>query len=201
MKQILKIVSLIVLLPSVTFAKYHLVKNDNDFDRLINQYEYSVVCFAPAQGSKEVKEDFKDLQNRVKAASGRDDFKNLLKKDVGFLVVDSASKKAQDLPADYAIAKFPTCIVFKQGSSIAGSKLASPKSASELIKMLEKNFGAQLEKLTKERREDERLDRQERIASYYAYASSPYAWYPYAYYPYSRWGVYPYGTGWSFDAC
>jgi hypothetical protein len=58
-----------------------------------------------------------------------------------------------------------------------------------------------LEKLTTERREDDALDRQERIASYYSYGSSAYAWYPYAYWPYSRWGVYPYGLGWGFDAC
>ena len=200
MKQISKTILVLAMLPTVTLAKYHLVKNDNDFDRLINQYNYSVVCFAPAQGSKQVKEDFKDLQNRVKAAAGRDDFKNLLRNDVGFLVVDSASKKAQDLPGDFAISKFPTCLVFNDGAA-AGSKLVAPKSASELIKLLEQKFGKQLETLTKERREDERLDRQERIASYYAYSSSPYAWYPYAYYPYSRWGVYPYGIGWQFDAC
>lgn len=191
---------LIAALPSMMHAKYHVIKNDTDFDKLINQYEFSLVCFAPSQGSKEIKEDFKDLQNRVKAAANRDDFKTILRKDVGFLVVDNASKKAQDLPGDYAISKFPTCMLFAQGAA-TGSKLVAPKSASELMKLLEQKFGTELEKLTKQRREDERLNRQERIANYYAYASSPYAWYPYAYWPYSRWGVYPYGVGWGFDVC
>lgn len=200
MKQILKNILLMVMLPVMVCAKYHKVKNDAEFDRLINQYEYSVVCFAPAQGSQDNKEEFQVLQNRMQAASKYDDFKTLLKKDVGFLMVDSASKKAQDLPKDFSIAKFPTCLIFHEGAA-AGSKMVAPQSASDLIKLLKQKFGKEIETLTKERREDDRLDRQERIANYYSYSSSPYAWYPYAYWPYSRWGVYPYGLGWGFDVC
>jgi hypothetical protein len=101
MKQILQKLLLpaffwIAVSSAMVFAKYHEVKSDVDFNKLINQYQYSVACFAPAQGANDEKEDFKDLQNRVKAASKYDDFK-LLKKDVGFLMVDTASKKAQDL--------------------------------------------------------------------------------------------------------
>lgn len=210
MKQNLKNIFLVAVLPIMAHAKYHLVRNDADFDRLINQYEYSVVCFAPAHGVDElkldhdekqkIKDEFQALQNRVKAAAGRDEFKTFLKKDVGFLVVDSSSKKTQDLPNDFAISKFPTCLVFKDGA-LVNSKVVAPQSASDLIKLLQKSFGTQLDALIKERKEDDILDRQERIASYYSYGSSAYAWYPYAYWPYSRWGVYPYGLGWGFDAC
>lgn len=191
-----------VLFPIVVVAKYQAVHNDAEFDRLLNQYQFSIVCFAPSNGSDDQMQDFKNLKNRMMVAAKRDDF-NLLRKDIGFLMVDSGSKKLQDLPHDYKISKFPTCIIFQDGK-IIGSSIFNPQSTSDIIKFLDKNIGNQLDDLIADRKEDERLNREERIASYYQYASSPwinppYPWIPYGTYPYSRWGVYPYGLGWNYD--
>jgi hypothetical protein len=91
-------------------------------------------------------------------------------------------------------------LIFNEGAA-AGLKVVAPTSASDLVKLLKQKFGKEIETLIHDLKEDDRLERQERIASYYSYSSSPYAWYPYAYWPYSRWGVYPYGLGWGFDVC
>lgn len=200
MKQILKNLLFIVMLPTMVVAKYQMVHNDAEFDRLLNQYQFSLVCFAPSSG--EEKEDFVNLKNRMIAASKRDDFK-LLRKDIGFLMVDSSSKKLQDLSKEYKIFKFPSCIVFQDGKMI-GSSTMHPQTTSDIIKFLDTNIGNQLDDLVADRKKDERLNREERIASYYQYATSPwvnppYPWMPYGCYPYSRWGVYPYGLGWNYD--
>lgn len=202
MKQILKKFMLAIALPTVIVAKFQDVHNDAEFDRLLNQYQFSVVCFASAKGADDQKDAFKDLKNRMIAAAKRDDFK-LLRKDVGFLMVDSSSKKVQDLPHDYKISKFPICLIFQDGKMIESS-IFNPKSTSDIIKFLDKNVGNQLDDLVADRKENARLDREERIASYYQYASSPwvnppYGWMPYGTYPYTRWGVYPYGLGWNYD--
>ena len=202
MKQNLKIFILAMLVPTMVVAKYQAVHNDAEFERLLNHSQFSIVCFAPAKGSDDQKEDFKNLKNRLMAAAKRDDFK-LLRKDVGFFIVDSASKKLQDLPHDYKISKFPTCLIFQDGKDV-GSTLFAPDSTSDIIAFLDKNVGEQLNVLIADRKEDERLNREENIASYYQYATSPwinppYPWVPYGCYPYSRWGVYPYGLGWDYN--
>ncbi|MBP6892430.1 thioredoxin family protein [Candidatus Babeliales bacterium] len=202
MKQMLKTLFLVLLLPTIIVPKFKDVHNDAEFQRLMNQYQFTIVCFASAKGTEDQKEDFKNLKNRMMAASKRDDFK-LLRKDVGFLMIDSGSSKTADLSHDYKISKFPTCLVFKDGK-VVDSTLFAPKSTSDIINFLDKNVGDQLDTLISDRKEDARLTREENIASYYQYASSPwinppYPWMPYGYYPYSRWGVYPYGLGWNYD--
>ncbi len=202
MGQVLKILFLVTISSIMIMPKYQDIHNDAEFERFLNQYRLSTVCFAPTKGTQEEKEDFKNLKNRMIAASKRDDFK-LLRKDVGFATIDSSSKKMQDLPHDYKVSKFPTCLIFKDGKFVEFS-IFNPQSTSDIVQFLNKNVGHQLNDLVADRKEDARLNREERIAGYYAYASSPwvnppYPWIPYGCYPYSRWGVYPYGLGWNYD--
>lgn len=186
-----------MLMSGMVFAKYHRVGGQKDFEKLINKYQYSVVCFAPSdvvldgdrsnhEKRRELRSEFKSLEEKVRAAADRGNMKRYLTKDVGFMVVDVASKRAREVDVEYALDKFPTCLVFKQGELAKSTSLFAPTSSRQIVALLEKNFGPELEKMTKDRREDERLAREERIASVYSYPM--YGWGgPYYYGGYYGW--------------
>lgn len=194
MKQKLWFFTLLVSLSALVQAGYHNVRSQKEFESLINKYRYTAVCFAP---SDEMKDEFRDLKSIMKAAANSDVYHRYLRKDIGFLVVDVGSKRAYEIPHEYALSKFPSCLVFQSGSLALKQPLVDPKTSYDVLRMLEQQFGKKIVEMVKERKEDERVMRAERIASYYALGSTPY-WYPYAYWPYSRWGAYPYYGGWSY---
>ena len=175
-------------------AKYHTVKSDKDLETLTQKYQYCVVCFAPSGSA-----DFKNVQNRLQAAAKRDSYQRLLSKDVGFLLVDTDAKKADGLAYDYKLSNLPSCLIFDSQLGLQNTVQASPKSATEIIKMLEKQFGKEIVTLKKDREEDLRARRDEQIASYYNYSGMSNWWYPYTYWPYSRWGSGPYFVSYALD--
>lgn len=186
-------------------ARYHQVSSDKSFEDLINKYPYAVVCFAhsgPEEGEKmdqeekrELRKNFRDLRRRVKDAADSGDYKKYLRKDVGFLVIDSSSGRAQEIDDAFELNQFPTCMVFKNGKAHSymskHAQIFNPISKSSIINLLEKNFEDELYDLVGERKEEEKQEREERLARYAA--SARYGWGPYGYWGYS----YPY-YGWGF---
>ena len=168
-------------------ARYHRVTSAQEFEKLVDNYGYCVACFA--QGSKQKGEDiaaddlkdrkrsFKEVQQLLQAAASKPDFKRFLSKDVGFIAVDVTAKRAQDLVGNYHISQEPVCYVFQEGAQDTASKVVHPTSTKDVINVLEKSAGDNLEKLLTERKEEKNEERQERIARYYAYGGYyPYGW-------------------------
>lgn len=174
-------------------ARYHKVTSSAHFDRLLDQYEYSIACFASRSANSEL---FENIQNRLIAASKRDEFNTILKSDVGFLMVDASLPKLKDTIKDLENPKFPCVITYHQDFT-KRIWFGAPRTATDIISMLQASFARDLKNLIKDRRSDEWVFREEMLG-YYPYGGVPYAWYPYAFYPYSRWGTAPYGTGWGF---
>lgn len=210
MKQKLGLFGMLLVLSAPMYSKYHSVSSERELESLVNKYPYAVVCFAPStpledgaatrDEKREVRHEFKGLQSKVKSAADRDKYRHYLGKDVGFLVVDVANKRAQEVTHDYALEQFPSCLVFQSGAVAGKQPLIHPTSPAQIVKTLENQYGDKIEKMVKERKEDERLLREERIASYYAYGNYPYGWGwagPYGYYHYGM-GGYPFYGNWGF---
>jgi len=175
-------------------ARFHVVKSARHLEKLVEGYEYSVVCFAPSgqtegedldrDDKKERKKEFHSVQNVVRAASQRSEYKRFLSKDVGFMMVDVASRQADDLSGEYGLSATPTCFVFEQGAPDKTKKIMRPAAVKDLTRLLEQEGGDALKNLLKDRKEQADLIRQERISQNYAYSAA---------YPY--WGGYGYGWG------
>lgn len=208
MKQIFIMAGMLFFASTHLMARYHSVRSEDELTSLLNKYQYTVVCFAPSGAladqelhrdeKQEIRQTFKDLQNIVKTSAARDQYHRFLNKDIGFLVVDTASKRAHEVSGDYALRTFPSCLVFDSGSLPFKQPLIHPKTSASIIKFLEQAYGDKIKEMLKERKEEDRLRRQERIASYYAYGAYGYPYYGWGWsYPY--WGgYYPYYGSWRF---
>ncbi len=190
MKHILKIVALVMISNFLLHAKAHIIKTKEDFERCTNKYEYSVVCFVPSQ---KLKTDFDDSANRLKAAALQDEFKKVLKDDVGFLLVDLSSKKNKEIAELYGIGQDAVCTIFNYDVIAHEFWKAKSKTTSEIIKLLYGAFGDQL-KLLIERCSNGRFQGSEKMPNYYENGYSINDYIPYPYWPYSRWGTWPYGN-------
>jgi hypothetical protein len=204
-----------VLLLSTSFfldARYHKISRIQELDKLVDSYEYSVVCFASA-GSlsgedldfderKYRKKSFRTVEDILRSISKSYDYKNFLSKDVGFVAVDVAGKYGDDVIAQYGLVQMPSCFIFDQGEN-TGQKVIRPTSSKDLTRLLERVAGNDLKSLLAQRKADASQERQERIAMYYSYGGPyrygwRYGYYgPYGYGPYG-YGFYGYGpyAGW-----
>lgn len=196
-----------VLLPFASLqARYHEVKNSVQLQHLLDQYAYSLVCFAPCKISKDVSSDrqtrdkvysdFKELKYMLRSAAKQKNYKELLTRDVGFVLADAASNQIHEMLPQYHIDDMPICTVFDHGSQSKQS-MVKPASVKDLLKALESVGSTKLQDLLYQRQQDALLQRQEQIAAYYAYgATYPYWGAPYWVYGYGGWG--PYGrAGWA----
>ncbi len=168
-------------------AKYHKVTSLSEFERLVDGYEYSVACFAPSskQKGEDITSDdlkgrqknFKNLQEMLRAAASKYDFKKFLSKDVGFIAVDVASKYGKDFVNNLNIDTTPVCYAFQEGAQDKDSKLVRPESTKDVVDLLEDTAGSELDYLLADRKEEYSQDRQERVAQFYAYGGYyPYGW-------------------------
>jgi hypothetical protein len=186
-------------------ARYHKVTRLQEFEKLVDGYEYSVACFASSskQKGEDISSDdlknrqkkFRNLQEMLQSAASKPDFKKFLSKDIGFIAVDVTSKYGQDFIKDFYIGTMPICYAFQEGAQDKEAKLVHPKSTKDLVDLLEDTAGNELNNLLAERKEEKNQDRQERIAQYYAYGGFyPYGWgygwggSSYYYRPYWGWG-------------
>ncbi len=191
MKHIFKIIAMMGVFCNLSlFSKAHIVKTKEDFFRWTDKYEYSVVCFVPSQTFKT---DFDDSLNRLKSAALQDEFKKVLKDDIGFLLVDLSSKKNQKISDLYDIGQDSVCTIFHHDVIAHDFWQAKSKTTSEIIKLLYGGFGDEL-KLLIERCSHGRFQASEKMPNYYSNGYNINDYIPYPYWPYSRWGTYPYGN-------
>lgn len=182
-------------------ARYHTITSENSFENLVNKYPYSVVCFIPSkpeskevskEEKRETRDDFRDLKTRLRSASESGKFKRYLQREFGFLLVDVASRRAQELDDELNLNKLPTCLLFKHGKPMMSyGQIFEPISKYSILKFVKKNFEDDLDSLIKDKKEEEQLKREERIASYQAYGrfGYPAGWGGYwGYSPGYHWG-------------
>jgi hypothetical protein len=206
----MKLIRLLVILGATSFfleARYHKITRMSELDKLVDGYEYSVVCFAPATSLsdeyldrdelKDRKKKFRGIEDILRSISKSRDYKNFLSKDVGFIAVDVAGKYAHDAIAEYGLVQMPSCFVFDQGEN-TGQKVVRPSSSKDLTRLLERVGGADFKRLLAERKAESSQERQERIALYYSYGGYPYGYnWGYGYYG----GPYGYGPYWGWYGC
>lgn len=185
-------------------ARYHTVTSQKSFEDLINKYPYSVVCFVPSksddksldrEAKREIRDDFRGFKSRLRSAAESGKFKEYLNREVGFLLIDIAANRAEEIDDELGLDSFPTCLLFKHGKAMLGyAQIFNPISKHSILKLLEKHFEEDLQEIIKEKKEEEMLEREERIARYQAYGRFGY---PYGHY---AWGYGPYwhnpGFGW-----
>ncbi len=112
------------------------------------------------------------------------------------MVVDVASKHADNVGAQYGVQSMPTCFVLEQGVQSKSKKNIRPAAVKDITRLLEQEGGSAFQSLLKQRKEEASLLRQERISQNYAYATAYPYWWDSGWYPYAR----GYGTGWGFWA-
>jgi len=191
-------------------AKYHVVSSQKELERLLDRYEYAVVCFAPAspgqeydldkEGKKEIRHEFRALEQDVTKASQSKYFDTYLKQDVGFLMVNVTSKRAQGVEEKYNLDQFPVCKIFKQGKLRSTTQLASPASRYDILSFIDKQVGPELDKIVKDRKEDDKQRNQDWLDAQYASVAkySPYgAWPTYSWGGPYWGGPYVYGPSWA----
>jgi len=197
-------------------ARYYAVKNDSQFVDEINKYEFVVACFLrnPHPGKdfdRQLKKDIHLLLDTVKATSETDPYKKLLKKEVGFLVIDVSKDAVQSLVKKYQIKldEMPQFLLFKNGKVLTAmsgelAKLVGFISKSDLLEFIDDYFGKNFDEILAKKSEEQAEQREMQLARYQAYAAyrypyggwAPYnPWGPYAYSGYAH--FYPYGYGYN----
>lgn len=187
----------------VSEARYHEIKRSGELERLADRYAFSVVCCAPSKldtaahrdQNREARQEFRFLRRYVRDASRKDPYKRYAPLDIGFFVVDGAVNKADDVVSAYDLVDFPACFVLSDRDDQSDLSIITPESSKDVIALLETQGGQDLQDLLEERKQEEDLRRQERIAAWYAYnASSPTTYWVGPYWqPYWR---SPYWSGW-----
>lgn len=188
---------------SLVVADYHTASSEDSFEKLINKYPYTLVCFVPSRSEdkessrdekREVRDDYKDFKKRMRAASKSGKYDEYLEDDVGFLLVDIASRRAQEVDDQYKLDQIPVCLLFKHGQPVMDggryAQINSTFSKYSMLSILDQYFKNEFEEIIDNKKEEEKLKRQENIARYHAYANSPH-WYG----GYWGWGHRPY-WGW-----
>lgn len=196
-----KLVSMIVLSLFATFAcaRFDWISSDREFFDRINQYPYAIVGFAESKEdgkrSKEKSAQMKKMRKLMQAAAVTGSYKTWLKKEVGFLMLDASDKFAQDLIQKYDLQEFPVFVLFEQGQIVENQHgleaVHGNISKLDMLDFIDIHFGKMLDQIVEDKKEIDRLEREERIARYHYY-DRYYGWNPYAGWgPYSyRWGVY-----------
>jgi len=186
----------LLLLGHIVDARYLSIKNDSQFVDEINSFDYAVACFIknPHPGKdfdKQLKKDVNLLQDMVKATSETAPYKKLLKKEVGFLVIDVDRESVRPLVQKYKIKpdEMPQFLLFKQGKAITTisgelAKLVGFVSKSDLLDFIDDYLGKNLDTIVEKKAEEAAQDREMQLARYEAYAS-----YGPAYRPYNAYGA------------
>ena len=182
-------------------ARYISVKNDIQFLDEINKFEFALVCFVQTphsgnqDGAKFLRKDIKLLEKTIEAISDADPYRNILKHEIGFIVVDAAKDSVRPLIEKYQIAfdEMPQFLLFKNGkvvSSMSGefAKLVGFVCKADLLDFIDDYFGKALDDILSKKAEEKQEDKEMQLARYAAYAGSLYPYGGYA--PYNANGPY-----------
>ena len=191
---------LLCSIASIINAKYHVITNERKYNDFINKYRYTVVCFVdPAKVFEDRSEKISyrkaisAFKKSLKSASLSGEYKDLLKQEVGFLLVDVSKKSAVDLDDEFNFTDLPACVLLENGQPMSEygdqAEIAGFSTKNDILAFLDDYAEDELQEIVQEKEEQKRLEREERIARYNAY-SRYYGWNPYG-----GWGPYYYGCG------
>lgn len=200
--KVLKIMFLLLcaMVTSFMHGKFDWISSDNEFLDRINAYKFALVGFVQSRidgkYDKQLASEVKKLRKTMQAASQTTPYKDWLKKDVGFFMVDADKDFGKALADDYKVAKFPMFLLFEQGEILTESKDGNARlegfvSKADMLTLIDDYFGKILDELVEQKKEIDRLEREERIARYNSY-DRYYGWNPYGGWGpyYESWGPY-----------
>ena len=200
----------ILLSPFLMEARYKTISTESDFFTQINRYEFSIVCFLQSKYDddlfdrderKALKREVSLLHKTIKAASETRPFRKILKKEVGFIVVDISKRSMQSIVEKYKIGRVPQFLLFEQGEVLDATvdnfqSLFGFVTKADILELVDDYFGDEIDEIVSQKEEDAENQREENIARYNAYSRSYYnpyySWGPYGYYGYARYGYGPY---------
>lgn len=198
-----KIVSMIVLSLFASFAcaRFDWISSSSEFFDRVNKYPYALVGFVESRvdgkRDRDKSAQMKKLRKTMQAAAVTGNYKTWLKKEVGFFMLDASASFAQDLVAKYGLQEFPVFMLFEQGEPLSDGKglllLHEEASKLDMLDFVDMHFGKTLDQIVEDKKEIDRLEREERIARYHYY-DRYYGWNPYR-----GWG--PYSYRWNGYVC
>ncbi|MBP6869784.1 hypothetical protein KBC04_02795 [Candidatus Babeliales bacterium] len=179
-------------------ARYFGIKHEKQFFDEINNHEFVVACFLNNPNfdndfDKKLKKDVNLLRDTVKAAADTQPFNKLLKKEVGFLVIDASKEEMQSLVDTYKIPMNgkPQFLLFKDGKALntmAGqlAKLVGFISKADLLDFMGDYFGKEFDDILAKKSDEQAQEREMQLARYQAAGTSRYPYGSWA--PYNPWG-------------
>ena len=202
-----KVLHLFLLSASITLnAEFHIITNRQKYQKFIDTYEYTVVCFIDSKkqfvdpANKRKHKDFvADFKKSLKSASLTGPYKNLLKREVGFLCIDISNRPVSDVSDEFDFSELPYCVLLERGDVVEDALLegfSSRPKKQTFLKFLDMYAKDDLEELVEKKEEELEQQRAERIARYQAQShyygwNSWGGWGPY-YYDYGPYGIQPY---------
>ena len=197
MKRCIKLVLLLMMAAGV-HAKVRTVKKYNDFSDALNNKKYVVASFVAEDDILPIKamkpSEVKNIKDALKSISNESKYTKYLKKDVSFYIVELTKKFAEDFIKTYDLKDIPTAIIFKDGAVVKAAKddkavLTKFDSKADLLEFIDDYIGSDLDDIIEKKEEQERLDKEARIARDNATAAAinaSWGWGPY--YDYWGWG-------------
>lgn len=177
-------------------ARYHMVTSSRKYHDFINEYQYTVLCFVDSKKEFVDRSEQKDhsrsialFKKALKSASVSGDYKDFLKKEVGFLLVDVSKRSAKGLEDPFYFSEMPACVLLEHGEPIDEHgqpvQIAGFSTKRDILEFLDENVKGELEEIVEKKEEELEQKQAERIARYEAYGRSPWGvWGPSYYYGY-----------------
>lgn len=199
MKRSIQVVMLLMFAALGVHAKVRYVKKDGDFTDALNNKKYVVAVFVaeddivPLKGMSS--SELKTVKKSLKAVSNESRYAKVLRKEVGFYVVELTKKYAEDFIKSYDLKDIPTAVIFKNGAIVKQGKsdkavLTKVSSKADLLEFIDEYIGSDLDDIVDKKEEDERLRKEESIARNNATAAAINASWGWGspYYDYWGWG-------------
>lgn len=174
-------------------AKFIATNNDKEIQEVLGKYTYTIICIM--NQNKKNPREIKSAKDALRIASNSRLYKDLLKKDIGFLFIEMNDKNVAEIKMILNIQNIPGCALFAQTKKFFDIPLSENISSLMFLNILQDNLQHEIKDLAEQREEEAEKIRQERIEQESRYGFYPY--YQYYYDPY--WANGPYwGTwGWS----
>lgn len=211
-----KLLFLLLLCTQSVQARYHAIKDENQFFDALNHYEFVIACFLPETDMKDYdfKKNIHALQNVMRTISQTDPYKRMLKNEIGFFVIDMTKDSLQQIAKKYVTHSKNTVniVVLQDGKLVIDASdnkavLKGFATKKDILDFMTKYCGEKIDELLADKYEQQ--EHEHNVISD-RYQASKLARYPYGgYAPYNPWGspgtyiytgyaqFYPYGYGYN----
>ncbi|MBM17939.1 MAG: hypothetical protein CL947_02640 [Epsilonproteobacteria bacterium] len=144
MKKLSILLSLFALSGIESFARYESVESEKEFIKRIDDFDFSLVCFADSTSGQG-----KIIIDAMNYLSDLDMFSDELRHRVGFLFVHAEDDSAKKLIQKYGYQGRPLFIIFEGGDEIkvAESLLSVPYTRQKIKNFVVQSIGQALEEI------------------------------------------------------